>query len=881
MKHALRKYLSNRGSALFMVLSLMTALMILVMAMYFSVVSSREVQLKVFNQEQAYRSSVSIADAIAAGLNNHSWLDGSGASGEFEELVQSLSEGQTVSTGANGFDAFGATGTGTKLEDEELGAYTVSITRLQDEGDKQVFDIAVTVSVGGVIDTTHTFMYVEQPKGENDQGDNIFTSTGYVPNDTYLDYGFYPTDIFCDNENTVIGSSNGGNTFMGDIYTGGSLTINLAPKFAGGNPATVAVRGDLRVEGTWNGASNPISSMIDLDGGGDNVDTGNLGLLMVGGDCYFTNNVIMNCDIYIAGDLYISCGTNNIEFGNIFVGGDLIFTDDVADWQKAGDKIDHVYFYTDQFNNHGSIINGEMYGEACKIPNSVVPYKDGAGNDTLAETMLNGIGMTWDQFMDKLGELTETEDYYKWEIDPAKLDLGVKYDKDTGDVDGDGDKEEYLTFPKKGVDGKYEGKPVTVRFTTGDGMIATPDDNVLTDIPGQVSTYYFDWQGKTAANYFPDGSTLKYSAVTIEDIVCQGTGVGADGGGYVDGTIIFDTGDDPKGQFIVNLIPNRDTDGDGTKDTFMWTPADGSIQNMGIFTRGNGTLVIRIPNGMTYQDLNFGTMMHETWYAILGGDIYRNNVGSFTDRVQVSDDSGSGSGLKIYVDNMIYSTGGIRITSYTEVLKYIHSECGSGCTDCSYASSTSTEKCDECGIKMKQYYCARHNTTYTYCGTASCSEYEDTEKNAKELEDLCKFYIDRTEVASRVSALAGTPEYDVIGGTNFKYPNTNIFIVSCDENADIRLGLHNDGAGIQQNKIFGFVYAPYMTFKAAADIGAGAAGGTVRLCGGLIVSDYIISDYHSLVMCYPTSLPGDLMSKDSVKLVSNDRKDWKVSIAGH
>ena len=882
MKHALRKYLSNRGSALFMVLSLMTALMILVMAMYFSVVSSRNVQLKVFNQEQAYRSSANIAEAIANGLDGHAWLNEDGDPGEFEALIQKLTEGQTVTTGANGFEAFGATGSGAKLEDEELGAYTVSITRLQDEDDKQVYDVAVTSSVDGVIETTHTFIYVDLPKGDNNQGDNIFTSTGYVPNDTYLDYGFYPTDIFCDNENTVIGAHNGLNTFMGDIYAGGSLTVNLLPTFGGGKPNTVAVRGDLKLEGSWITGNNPLNnSCFDLDGDGSyNTDSGDYGLLLVGGDCYFTNGVAKNCDIYVAGDLYISSATNNIPMGNIFVGGDIYFAENsVLDSSgKTGNKIKNVYFYPDENGSYGTVHNVENpWNPTLLLFSAPISYV--SADETAAETQLKGIGMTKEQFLDKLGELTETRDYFKWEIDPAKLDLGVKYNKDTTDVDKDGDKEEYLTFPKKGADGKYEGSPVTVRFTTGDAGIATPDDAVLDDLPGQVSTYYFDWQNKSAANYFPDGSTLKYSAVTIEDIVLHSTGGNNDGGGYVDGAIIFDTGDDPKGQFIVNLIPNRDTDGDGTNDTFMWTPKDGSIQNMGIFTRGNGTLVIRIPNGMTYQDLNFGTMMHETWYAILGGDIYKNNVGSFDTRKEVSKD------LKIYVDNMIYSTGGIRITSYTEVLKYIHSDCEAGCTLCNYTTPVTTEKCTECKTTLKQYYCARHDVTYKYCPKEDCTVHVLPEMTgegalAKPV-GLCKFRIDRTNVATRVNELAGTTEYNVIGGTSFKYPNTNIFIVSCDENADIRLGLHSNGTGIQQNKIFGFVYAPYMTFKAAADVGAGAAGGTVRLCGGLIVSDYIISDYHSLVMCYPTSLPSELMNKDSIKLASNDIKDWKVTIAGH
>ena len=61
MKHALRKYLSPCGSALFMVVSTMAALTVLVTAMYMSVLSSRQVQYATFDREQAYVTSTSLA----------------------------------------------------------------------------------------------------------------------------------------------------------------------------------------------------------------------------------------------------------------------------------------------------------------------------------------------------------------------------------------------------------------------------------------------------------------------------------------------------------------------------------------------------------------------------------------------------------------------------------------------------------------------------------------------------------------------------------------------------------------------------------------------------------------------------------------------------
>ncbi len=150
--HTLRKYLSSRGSALFMVLSTMTALMIAAMAMYFSVISSRQVQYAVFNEEQSYQSSVSVADAVIAGLNNSKLKD-------LSSEILKLTVGASMSTNGNGFESF--TGSG-KQDTPDLGAYDLGVTRLADEGGYQIYDFAVTSSVNGVQDTTHTMVRMKK-----------------------------------------------------------------------------------------------------------------------------------------------------------------------------------------------------------------------------------------------------------------------------------------------------------------------------------------------------------------------------------------------------------------------------------------------------------------------------------------------------------------------------------------------------------------------------------------------------------------------------------------------------------------------------------------------------------------------------------------------
>ena len=123
MKHALRKYIAPCGSALFMVVSTMAALVVLVTAMYMSVVSSMKVQYATFDQEQAYVSSTSISDIICSYI-----ADGDHSSNAFVQKVTKLENvGDSISTDGNGFASLSDTGT---AEDTLLGAYDVTVTKL-------------------------------------------------------------------------------------------------------------------------------------------------------------------------------------------------------------------------------------------------------------------------------------------------------------------------------------------------------------------------------------------------------------------------------------------------------------------------------------------------------------------------------------------------------------------------------------------------------------------------------------------------------------------------------------------------------------------------------------------------------------------------------
>lgn len=336
MKHALRKYLSSSGSALFMVVSTMAALILLVTAMYLSVVSAGQVQLTLFNQEQAYISSSSMSDMFAAKMIENQ-------SHAVVQAMFKLNKGESISTNGNGFASFMEGGT---AEDTEFGAYDVNITRLNDEniGGKtyQVFDIAVHVMNNGVVETSHTYVQVGEAEGsEPPVIDRCFTGTGYTPNDVYIAMLMTDTEMYFDNEYVIFGphaynsDSRGNSTTMDvDITCVGSAALNLFKAGTDkGKPLKWVIGNDLTIA---------CNSKIDLFGKADNYATLVVGKdliidipwlkvsdytnVYVGGDLIITDsNAIQfgkNCNVYVQGDVYIE-NTNTCDYGNLYVNGDF------------------------------------------------------------------------------------------------------------------------------------------------------------------------------------------------------------------------------------------------------------------------------------------------------------------------------------------------------------------------------------------------------------------------------------------------------------------------------------------------------------------------------------------------------------------------------
>lgn len=799
----LRKYIDNRGSALFMVISTMTALMISCMAMYFSVISSRSTQYAIFNQQQSKQSATSVNDALVAGM-----MDGTLSS--LTNAMTNLKEGEKLSAGANGFKELGlATGAESDLN---LGAYTVHITRLPNETvggvEKMVFDISTTAVVNGSNTVYHTILYYESTGGVGGTAPTqVFAATGYVPNDVFLDGGVFKTDVFFDNEMTIVNAYGQKNMEVhGNLSTGGSLRVNKYLIPTKERPLTFAIRGDF-----YNNQNNPME-----------FSASSRSTVLIGGDCNLNDaNGFKNANVYVLGDLIVKAGIGfNEQNVDYFVGGNVILEPINNQWVTNGGNwisLNHIFC--------------NKSADTSKNPNG------GFSSGLLDNKLTNGIGKTilsWDakvaaevangnkeflsvsEMIDELETRTKTNTYYKWVIN----DSNPSGDKYVAELD-----ESKNTCVKKKL--KFS------QDTYNNGTV----------YPNPIST--------VELNYADEHGCI------IEDVTCE-----KGNAGITDLAIIIDTGEDPDNVYTIRVKANRDYDNDGKNETFSWYPYydSSSSCNLTILVKGRGSVVVDIPKGVTYQDMTNVHFMHYGWFLLGGGKESTKTV---------TTGPGESKTLKIYSQGDVTSGNADK-----NFVKFIHTECKDS-DGCEYVETDSTKKCAACGTQMTNVSCKTHGNLNAYC--SKCHP-EKVKKHAGECANHVARDVIDTELAKEANKDLKKKMEDSKG--KVIYPNTNIFLVSCDESASIRLSVMQDGSLVIQNGFFGYIYAPYMTFKAYGD---GSGGGYVRMMGGMTVSDYIIDQSMSMIACWPDKMPEDLMSDECKQNAMEGlaSKGWKISLKAH
>lgn len=822
MLHRFRKYTSNRGSALFMVISTMTALLISIMAMFFSMNSARQTQYAVFSEMQAEQSAKSIGEILKANIAPRvidNWLHHT--TDELATQINNLPVGGQISSGANGFKSLDPNNAALSgIDESQLGAYTVTISRLEDDGTDKCFDIMVVTSVDGkkdvyhyqfkpIMNSTTSGSSATPPSGKAE----LFSATGYVANDAYLNGGYYLTNVFYDTQKTYMcafGSS--GESRIGyNLGTGGDLYIGAnamtlvkdgegksdaisAADFEKIGAVTWGIRGNLRMEANSNYEFRPGSEIFI----GGNMDYRG---------AFFTNkpkNGDTNPEpisVYINGDLIVNGWLQNLSNVNIYINGSLIIESGGINFSDSS-----KFFMTDSTKVYAP--NEQIY-QGQTEPSVVTNIKNRV--QTWDATQTGFPGYSQDKaFKEKLDKLTTPQVYSKWELSPVtngatKINIAL-----------DASNPSYYICANKNT-------AFASRVTTQGGT----ENGIVGDETKTVNAFEIE-------NITVDTSSDKPRA------------------------IIIDTGDDPKNIVVLKLNGNYGTpDAMGKKPIFMWFPENPNSQlkdkgGRAVLIKGQGIVLIEVPEGTTYQDCTDQITAHYSWWKLMGG---------------VEQDVGNGR-TAYNSKNMIQEKVSHKIVSC------IHKQCvaGDGCT-CTRVDST--EKCSLHNVNLKTIHCDIHGDVATYC--PDC-ESDDSEYKTED-EGWCANHVDKTAYENNFyNTLSNEEKANVqLKNGGIDYPTVNFFLVSCDENADMRFAKAVDQSSIDHNMFFGFVYAPYITFKAKG----GSLMGVVKLCGGLTVSDYNIEGIDSYIGCYPEMMPQKIAALgggnyDVGTGLSSTTKTWRI-----
>lgn len=225
MKRALLRLKGGKGSVLFFIIAIMTVMIVLASAVYYSTISARaQVEIK-YGNEQSYQSAVSLNDLVTEYLNTKT-------DDAFVDAIIALSPNKSLTTKGDGTDTFAELAGG-------LGDYKVTVTKLSgDSGDeKQTIKVETEVVVNGessVVTSIGEFTLVSKPYSF----DRFFTSTGYAPNDVVMSGMEITSTMYLDNEYSQIGSSQSGNSginIKAEVISAGTLSINNAPINADGD----------------------------------------------------------------------------------------------------------------------------------------------------------------------------------------------------------------------------------------------------------------------------------------------------------------------------------------------------------------------------------------------------------------------------------------------------------------------------------------------------------------------------------------------------------------------------------------------------------------------------------------------------------------------
>lgn len=331
MKRALLRLKCGRGSVLFFIVAIMSVMIVLASAVYYSAVSARkQVEIR-YGDEQSYQSAVSLNDLVTEYLNTKT-------EDAFVDAILALAPGSSLTTQGTGTDSFA------KLA-EGLGDYKVTVTKISGDSsdEKHTVKIETEVIVDGESSTVTSvgeFTLVSKPYSF----DRFFTSTGYAPNDVFMSGMTITSTMYLDNEYSQIGGTGAPGTgnskinIEAEIISTGTLAINNAPINADGDKTFDITVGNNLIM-TFNGGQGA----MNLNGGrirvGGNLIQGTSFNYKNDTDVYVVGDFISgrpsddsNCEIYVNGDAAFF--GNETYKGKVYVNGDVYIDREV----NTGDK---------------------------------------------------------------------------------------------------------------------------------------------------------------------------------------------------------------------------------------------------------------------------------------------------------------------------------------------------------------------------------------------------------------------------------------------------------------------------------------------------------------------------------------------------------------
>lgn len=328
MKRALLRLKSGRGSVLFFIIAIMSVMIVLASAVYYSAVSARkQVEIR-YGDEQSYQSAISLNDIVTEYLNTKT-------EDAFVDAILALAPGSSLTTQGTGTDSFA------KLA-EGLGDYKVTVTKISGDSsdEKQTVKIETEVIVNGessAVTSVGEFTLVSKPYSF----DRFFTSTGYAPNDVVMSGMTVTSTMYLDNEYSQIGSLQSGNSginIKAEVISAGTLALNNVHINADGDK-TFDITVGYNLIMTYNGGQGA----MNLNGGrirvGGNLIQGTSFNYKNDTDVYVVGDLISgrpsddsNCEIYVNGDAAFF--GNETFAGKVYVNGDVYIDKEV----NTGDK---------------------------------------------------------------------------------------------------------------------------------------------------------------------------------------------------------------------------------------------------------------------------------------------------------------------------------------------------------------------------------------------------------------------------------------------------------------------------------------------------------------------------------------------------------------